>query len=514
MEIAGEDTKKGDLKDNGQGKIKNSLKSWLSNKYNLYFLAVLGFAFAVRLYYFFMTSGQPVWWDEGEYLSFANNLAFDIPYDINPQRVVLFPFLISLLFRIGFNETAAKFALVLLPSVLVVVVTYLFVKDLYDAKTALVASFLTSVLWVHLFYSMRMMNDEIGFLFGLLGWFMFWKGYVSGKNNKLVYLSGFLFALTFLMRPAGIFYPATLFVFLLLTDKFKMFAKKELWIMALVFLLTLAPHLIWSHYYHGNALAFQGAYGGTGGNPLGWQVFGFIQIYTELIFFIFFLVGLITLLPMILSFDKLLINNYKKYYSDLFIVLSFLFVLAVAIFVLRKFEDRWLVAFSLAIFVISAKGIILVTDWLKKHSGKVFALIVLALILISGSYLHLSHADVLIKDRLTSYLPVRDSGLWIRENSNTNDVIFSMSSPQTPYYSQRKTITYPYLEGNESDFVDLLLREKPRYYLVSAFERHDQFMYELPQKYQGAFNPVQVYQSSSGEPLLAVYEVNYANFSP
>ena len=188
--------------------------------------------------------------------------------------------------------------------------------------------------------------------------------------------------------------------------------------------------------------------------------------------------------------------------------------MAVAIFVLRKFEDRWLVAFSLAIFVISAKGIILVTDWLKKHAGKVFALIVLALILISGSYLHLSHADTLIKDRLTSYSPVRDSGLWIRENSNTNDVIFSMSSPQTPYYSQRKTITYPYLEGNESDFVNLLLREKPRYYIVSGFERHDQFMYELPQKYQGAFNPVQVYQSSSGEPLLAVYEVNYANVSP
>jgi hypothetical protein len=520
-----EEVTKSLFKSRKEKSYNEKLKSWLKNKYNFYFLGILIFAIALRLYYFFLTADQPVWWDEGEYLSFGNSLAFNIPYEISPQRVVLFPFLISLLFKIGFTEVLVKFILVLVPSILVVLVTYLFVKDLYNERIALVTSFLTTIFWIHLFYSLRVMNDEIGFLFGLLGWFLFYKGYLSGKNNKLVYLSAFFFALTFLMRPAGIFYPATIFVFLLFTDKFKMFTKKELWMMPVIFFLALVPHLIWSHFYHGSALAFQGAYGGTDGNPLGWNVFNMVAIYlnptfnpSSLIEFsnillLFFIIGLFTLIPLFLSFDKLLFNKYKKYYNDLFIVLSFIFVLGVAIFVLRKFEDRWLMAFSLAIFVLTAKGIFLISDSLKKHIGKTFIILLIVAVLLLGTYIHISHADSLIKNRLTSYGPVKDSGIWIKENSNPEDKVFSMSFPQHSYYTERETLWYPYSDLTEGELKALLRNEEPRFYVVSIFERHDQFVYDLPNKYPEAFSPVRVYQQQEGEPFLVVYEIDNEIFN-
>ncbi|HLF54036.1 MAG TPA: hypothetical protein VI544_02545, partial [Candidatus Nanoarchaeia archaeon] len=99
---------------------KERVKKWLKNPYNLALIGVLVFAFAIRLYYFFVTRGQPLWWDEAEYMSTAKHWAFGVPYDLNPQRPPLFQFLAALSFIVGLGENFIKFTWTLLPSVFLV----------------------------------------------------------------------------------------------------------------------------------------------------------------------------------------------------------------------------------------------------------------------------------------------------------------------------------------------------------------------------------------------------------
>src|SRR3989338_6709638 len=93
---------------------KEYWKEWIKDKHNLLFLAILLFAFFLRIYYLNVNSA--VWWDEADYLASAKHWFFDVPYTYNPQRGVLFPLLIGLLFELGLGETATKFFVVLLPS--------------------------------------------------------------------------------------------------------------------------------------------------------------------------------------------------------------------------------------------------------------------------------------------------------------------------------------------------------------------------------------------------------------
>jgi len=86
----------------------------------------------------------------------------------------------------------------------------------------------------------------------------------------------------------------------------------------------------------------------------------------------------------------------------------------------------------------------------------IFILVILAL----GIYTQVVHADRIIKIKLDSYAPVRDAALWIKENSNKEDIIFSISHPQTSYYSERKVISYS-LAKNDSDLDKMIKEYKP-----------------------------------------------------
>lgn len=495
-------------------KFMKKLKNWLEYKYNLYFLGVLFFTIGIRLYYFFMTYNQPLWWDEAEYMAFAKNLAFGNYYELGSQRLILFPFLASLFLRIGFGEIGVRFFLILIPSILIVFITYYFVKSMYDEKTALITSFLSSVLWIHIFYTMRIMNDELSFLFGLISLFLFWEGYILKKNYTLVYLSSFFMTLSFLLRPAGIYYGVVLILFLFITENFKFLTNKKLWYLPMIFILTVIPYLLWSYFYHGNAFAFRTAFGGPSLKTFGWNILKFIPIYTEIVWFLFFIIGLFTLFPLIFTFDKTLKGD-KRYNNDLFMLTLFLFVLGISIFLIRQVEDRWLMAFSLPIFVFTSKGILLVFKLTKKYFNKNFAIILVIFILGMGCFFQLKHSDKIIKDRLNSYSQIRDSGLWIKENTYKEDVVFSKSNPQISYYSERKVISfftdYPTTEKNETDLINVLKQNKVKYFMLSSFEPHENWILKIPEKYPNLFIPVQAYEMN-GQTVVAIYEIDYNKF--
>jgi len=57
------------------------IKLWLKDPYNLTLVIIIVLAFAIRLYYFFITKNQPLWWDEAEYMATAKHWAFNVSYN-------------------------------------------------------------------------------------------------------------------------------------------------------------------------------------------------------------------------------------------------------------------------------------------------------------------------------------------------------------------------------------------------------------------------------------------------
>ena len=494
---------------------KEKFKSFLSNKYNLVLLGVLIFSAIIFFYYLSITSQQPLWWDEAEYMAIAKHWAFDIPYKIDPARPPLFPFLAFLLFKIGLSEILIKFIIVILPAWLVVLFTYLLVKEMYNKKTALIAAFITSVSWIHLFYAQRIMTDAVGLLFGLLAFYCFWKGYVNKEGKKYIWFTGIFIALSFLIRLTGILYGAILVVFLFITERFKPLKNKNLWLIPVFFLLTITPYFFYSMSNFGTPFAFkQGYAGGTGGKPLTFDVVSyflrFVYDYPEFIFFIFFLAGLLTLIPMFLSLDILIFKKDKEDYPDLFMLLVILFTLFFFIYFLRDGENRWLIAMSIGIFTFSAKGILFVYNQVSKNIGKSIAVAVLILILLAGTYYQLKHTNTIIKIKKDSYLPVKEAGLWIKSHSNAGDIVLSLSEPQTVYYSEREV--YRFQHFTEEQFDELVAEKKPRYMIVSIFENgHPEWSYNLPEKYQNLLKPVNVWylDGAKTQTALIIYEFTY-----
>ncbi len=129
-------------------KNKKGFSNWFADKYNLTFLGILLLAIAIRIYYFVLTAHQPLWWDESDYLAYAKNLAnLGGDWIVTAQHNSLFPFIVAGLFLIKLGEPAIKFILEILPSIFIVVLTYLICLKMYsDKRIALISSFLGFVI--------------------------------------------------------------------------------------------------------------------------------------------------------------------------------------------------------------------------------------------------------------------------------------------------------------------------------------------------------------------------------
>ena len=114
-------------------KTKNKIKNWLKNPYNLSLLAILVFAFLIRIYFFLLTKNQPLWWDEAEYMLKAKSIALGTPEtgwsaEIRP---ILFPFLASIFFLAGLGEIPLRLIMVFI-SLISIFFIYFIGKNIFN----------------------------------------------------------------------------------------------------------------------------------------------------------------------------------------------------------------------------------------------------------------------------------------------------------------------------------------------------------------------------------------------
>ncbi len=492
-----------------------------TNYYKYILIIILIFSFWVNLYYFSLTKEQPLWWDEAEYMSTAKSWAYDIPYKIAPERPPLFPLLGAIVLKLGFSDLIFKFLFVLIPSLLNVFVIYLLGKELFNKNVGLIAAFIMAVFWSLIFWTARYHPDSLVLLFQLLAIYFFWLGFIKSdvKNRiKFSILTGLFCGLAFLVKLQALIIFPIFGIMIIISQRFSFLKKKEFWLSTIVFFITILPYLIWNYFRYGNFLAFAPSYAGsaTSEAPFAWNMLNFLLIFTEWPFFILFLIGvIITLFNLFIGLDIFIKNKNENFVADLLLIITIIIVLAFFIFVIKipTAEERWLYLMAPFIFLFAAKTCNIIYEKIKKYN-KLVGVVILVLILGSGAYIHLEHADQIINIKKETYLQVKQAALWMKENTNEKDKIFSISFPQTQYYSNRQTLSYwPWHSGyhNVSEFADWLNREKPKYLTVSIFENHPDWIQPFIQNNSNKFIPAQAYflDTEQKQVALVVYEIKY-----
>jgi hypothetical protein len=235
--------------------------------------------------------------------------------------------------------------------------------------------------------------------------------------------------------------------------------------------------------------------------PISWSTFLFVGEYLNPLLLVIFFIGLIIfLMRIVIGLD--LVKTNKETRSDLFLLLILVIWFGFFAFYIRGGDDRWLLMTSLPIFIIISKGLMLIYNFVKKYS-KAIAIIAVLLLLGIGAYYEIQHADQIIKMKKDSYLQVEQAGLWIKENSNKNAVVFSVSAPQTAYYSERETVNYAGFK-DQAEFEEQVKSLKPEYLTISVFESHPSWIFAWPQIHNDTILPVKAYYLDAEQKQMAL----------
>jgi hypothetical protein len=270
--------------------------------------------------------------------------------------------------------------------------------------------------------------------------------------------------------------------------------------------------LIFNKISYNNILAFTSGYSSQveASVPFGWHIIKFLKTFTGIgslswIYFLFFIIGLVTLLDLVFGYDLIKKEGNKKLKADLFNALVMIVTLAFFIFYIRVAEDRWVILLAVPMFLFIGKGIMYVTHYFKNMNVNAKFLIVL-LILLIGMFGQVVLANNLILERKYSYAEVKEAALWMKENTEKQGSVVSNSGPQTTYYSDRRVIGWG---SDEQQLENDIKKYKPKYLTISKFERHSDWVYSYAEKNKERLSIAKVYPEGSQQPMLVIYEMHY-----
>lgn len=442
------------------------IKEWLRE--NWIFVGIILFTIGIRIYYFILTQMQTLWWDEAEYMNMAGRWAFGTDYLFGPVRPVLFSFLTSFFLKITNSELLPRLFMLLI-SIFSVIGIYYLGKELYGKGVGLVSSFLMSIFYLNLFFTYRLLVDLPSLTFFTFSAFFFYK-YYKDKSPKFLYLTAGLLGIGTLFKLSTAFIAVPFLIFLLMTSKLNFFKRKEIWLSSLIFLLILAPYIIWGYFEFGGFVLMQASAHVASESYL--NIFPIFKNYISNFPAYLSWPILIALFAGIIFMYK---NRGEELRRDIYVLLILIIPLILISYLINHNEDRYILTIFPAIFIISGSFLVKLYS-LIKVKNKIFAILFIILILGFTSVTQITSADSLIKSRIYSSVNVRDAGLWLKDNSNVSDIIATKSQPQIRYYSGRKTIGLPPTEQEFENQLNLNVK----FYMISIFEVHPEWAYNYP----------------------------------
>ncbi len=445
---------------------KEKIKNWLKDPHNLVLVGILVFLIIFRAYWFFSTLHQPLWWDEANYMNIARTW-LGAEY-----RPVLFPLIISAFLFLRFGETSVR-AFVLLCSIISVILLYGIGNLFFNKKTALFSSFILAVFWSFSFYSHRILVDVPVAMLWLTTIYLFFNAYFRNKNLKYFAIAGFFLGLSFLMKFSSVALVGIFAVYLLLTERQKIFNKKII-LFYLTSLITVLPYFVWQWLSFGSPIAFFIKTTETKPHFRSfWQslidqvVFSFKLIHW--VFLVLFIVGLFVILSyLFLLYDKIIIkksNSNKYYFLLLWLILSLLFFAWLGYG--TYMDERYYFVFYPSIFLLAGRGLSFIYDTIKKyHKG--FAIVAILALLGFGAYQNILHANQIIEIKKTSFEQLKLAGTFIKRNTDPSDIILILEEPaEISYYAERNFSLIN--KDNETQIIEKIKRYHPKYAVLSFY---------------------------------------------
>jgi len=505
--------KEGDIIEKRKEELKKKISSFLKDRYNLYFIGIFIFAIFIRLYYFALTKNQPLWWDEASYGSIAKNLVShqfeNVPIIINESviRPFFLPFLWSILLRLDFSEPMIRFTLVLLPSILSVFFVYLSAKELYNKRIAIISSFIFAGLWIHLFYSVRLLTGITALFFSLVSIYLFIRSYKNDFKFNLFFFSIFFLSLAFLMRYPFALVGFVYLFFILLTGRVKFFTKKSFLTGGFFGMFPVFIFLVYNFIKKGSFFPAVGTYSSGIAEIRGFAfyTFGFVPHILQKTFLILFFIGLfLVVFELILGYG--IIRKTKRLESNLLILILLTSVFIFFVFITKFSEDRYLFICMLSFLCLIALGVDYIYKLLVKHN-KLLAISIIFFILLFGAYQHLKFGDAMIKSKKSSFTQMRDAFLWLKDNSNKGDKIMVANYAElySLYYAER----VPYSTPADIDSFKKEIEEfKPDFFVMHFFNKHYEYLYQYIQSQPRELKIENIWFFNQQNPAVIIYSIN------
>ena len=418
-------------------------------KKNYLLIGILLFALIIRLYYFFITQDQTLWWDELCYGILAKNLVIHqwdnvrIIIGETNIRPIFLPILWSFLMRLDLSEVVSKFILEIIPSFFVVLFTYLVGKILYNKRIGLIASFIMAISWITIFYSVRFITHIPGLLASLASIYLFFKAIENDELNFKYFSSSiFLFFISVLFRWN---YGVVGFAFLLvILFNLKFLKQKAFWIGGLVGSIPIIIFFIINLVKYNSlfpALGFVSSHAAETTRAIAYYTLNFIPHILQTPFLIMFILGLIIIPGQILiGFDS--ISQIKKLKSHLFILSLFILNLSFLIFYIKYAEDRYLFECLISMILFISVFLDFAYTNIKKYN-KIFAIILIVGLLSFGGYAQYKYGDQMIIGKKDSYAQMKETFVWMKDNLPRDSVVLGIGiEPYTIYYSELTPIEH------------------------------------------------------------------------
>jgi 4-amino-4-deoxy-L-arabinose transferase-like glycosyltransferase len=474
---------------------------------DLIFITLTLFAFALRLYYFFLTKDQPLWWDEAEYMLKAKALAYGTPetgwYTARP---VLLPILAAALFKLGAGETVIRLLWLGLSTAALFFV-YRIGALLFNKRVGLYAVALGSAFYIDLFYSMRLLVDVPQVFFVTLAAFLLVRAVYDDKAAYSGYAVLPVLALGTAMRFTVALFFVVAALFLIVVKRGRAIRDKR-WLVSLgLGIVVFLPFLIFYWANYGNPFFPFLSQGVVKTAPRGGGVLldyiYFFPNYTNVVVTLVFVAGLVLAVATVIRRRDLSHDRTAQGYVLLLLwtIVPFLFFG----FFVDHFEDRYIAMIFPAVFLLTGAALDLGYQYVKKFSPAAAAVaMIVFLIYAAGSMAAHSHA--VITERVNSFAAVRDAGLWIKTRSRPQDIVATSSVPQNTYYSERASYAIP---SSADAFERLLPERRPNFLLLSIWEASPKWAYDWPERHpdRAAVAAVFFLDQAQKQPAAVVYSL-------
>jgi 4-amino-4-deoxy-L-arabinose transferase-like glycosyltransferase len=489
---------------------KENISNLSKNPYNFLFLGLILFILSVNFYYFFYTLNQPLWWDESEYIILAEKfIHYPVNYQFTPVRQILFSLIDAGFLLISKSEFFPRF-LILLLSLGATFSTYLLGKEIYNKKVGAIAALFMAIFPLGIFFTSRILVDVPSLAFFSFSAYFFFRYF---KNNSIIslYFGAITIAIGVLFKLNTVTFLFAIAIYILITEQFKFLKKKEIWIAALIFLLILSPYLIWGYVqFHGFVITMAGAYNapkpGTFFSNGITNIFSYLHSFPNYLSFpllILCIFGFISLYKLILGFDLIIKNKDFELNKQLYLLLLFIVPLIVTSFSLGYTEDRYILSIFPSLFIMASSFLYFLSGFFNNKYKKII-LIIIVILIVSIVYLQIKSAKINVDGKLDSYGDLKRAGLWLKDNSDPNVTIITASVYQVAYYSERQTIG---IADNRTLFEDNIKKFKPKFLIISVFERHPDWIYSYPQEKNMTIVDAYFTDSTKKQPSLVVYKL-------